>query len=80
MTTSIESLFKLKNTLMDLLCKNAVTSGVLQSYQTEALDLYVQKVKSDFSRFPDTQFVSLSGEIQVILPIEGLINAHKELY
>jgi len=49
-------------------------------YQTEALDLYVQKVKSDFTRFKETQFVSLDGEIQVILPIEGLINSHKERY
>lgn len=37
-------------------------------------------MKSDFSRFPDTQFVSMSGEIQVTLPLEAMINYHKLQY
>ena len=35
--------------------------------------MYVQKVYLDFE-YADTQFASLNGNIQVSLPVEGILN------
>jgi len=49
-------------------------------YQTNSLDLYVQKIGIDGSDILDSQYASMDGKIEVTLPIEGILQEHRLKY